>query len=89
MKFIDDHGADLNSADVPTHMFKRVRFEANEQVDVCRLAQPDAGWEQLGGNWTLGGGGGDSEGSISSSGVGSAGGCGSLGVCGGLWVSSG
>eukprot|EP00966_Prymnesium_polylepis_P032074 746553-Prymnesium_polylepis.1 len=35
-------------------MFKRVRFEANEQVDVCRLAQPDAGWEQLGGNWTLG-----------------------------------
>eukprot|EP00966_Prymnesium_polylepis_P165560 3827160-Prymnesium_polylepis.1 len=35
-------------------MFKRVRFEANEQVEVCRLAQPDAGWEQLGGNWTLG-----------------------------------
>ena len=54
MKFVDDHGADLNSADVPTHMFKRVRFEANEQVDVCRLAQPDAGWDQLGGNWTLG-----------------------------------
>ena len=54
MKFVNDHGVDLNSADVPQHMFQRVRFDANEHLDVCRLAQPYAGWEQLGGVWTIG-----------------------------------
>ena len=54
MKFVNDAGADVNSADVPTHMFKRIRFDANEHLDICRLAQPTAGWEQLGGVWTLG-----------------------------------
>ena len=54
MKFVDEHGADLNSADVPHHMFQRIRFDANEYLDVCRLAQPTAGWEQLGGVWTIG-----------------------------------
>ena len=51
---MNDAGVDVNSADVPVHMFKRIRFDANEYLDVCRLALPTAGWEQLGGVWTLG-----------------------------------
>ena len=54
MKFVNPHnGADVTDADVGTHLYKRVRFEDNKPRDVCFAAQPDAGWQVIGGVRTI------------------------------------